>query len=372
MKSLGIDYWNALVMGLLLIIFASPANAHLMPASKGTVSIKDNNIYVVQAVPASALTGFDTNKDTLIDQQELSRSYENLRQQIKSRVKFRSEDAQLLEADTWLVSAAGADHPEAPIDYIVALSAQRYSEPPRKLTMSTDLFGTKGDEKRLELSASYGDQSEVVMLSPERPTHRFFKSGFETLVTFIGTGIHHILSGVDHLLFLLTMIAVAMATRRLLAVITGFTIAHAITITAAGLGHITVPANVVEPLIALSIVLLAIDNLRSAKPQSFWFRFAIVFACGLLHGLGFASALSAFGLSKAHLVPSLIGFNLGVELGQITFVLACLACGWAGLWLVEKANLSLTANKTRKAITIIALVLGIIFLIQRMMANAAA
>jgi hydrogenase/urease accessory protein HupE len=361
---------SSFLFSLIVILVAHPAFAHIMPASRGTVSIKGNNVYAVQSVPVSALTGFDKNGDRLIDQSELSQSYEALKAQITKRVQFNAEGVIEVEADTFLVSAAGSDHPEAPIDYIVALTAKAYSAPPQKLTLTTDLFGTSASEQRLELSATYGDQTELVILTPERQTHRFFKSGLETFIAFIDTGLRHILAGIDHLLFLLAMIAVPLAAKRLLLVVTGFTIAHAITITAASLGHLTVPSNIVEPLIALSIVVLAADNLRPNKGQNFWLRFGVVFACGLLHGLGFASALGEFGLNKAQLLPSLLGFNVGVELGQVFFVLTSLAIGWAIMKVIPNTNFPLTATRGRQAISLLAIALGFLFFVQRVLPDS--
>jgi hydrogenase/urease accessory protein HupE len=373
-KSIGCGLMNRflvklspLLLSFIVMLVGQPALAHLMPASRGTVSIKGNNVYAVQSVPVSALTGFDKNGDRLIDQTELTQSYESLQSQLSRRIQFRAEGVSLVEAETFLVAASDSEHPGAPINYIVALTAAAYSAPPTSLSLTTDLFGTAQGEQRLELSATYGDQTELVVLTPERQTHHFFKSGFETFLAFVDTGVRHILAGMDHLLFLLAMIAVPLAARRLLLVVTGFTIAHAITISMASLGYMTVPANIVEPLIALSIVLLAADNLRADRAQNFWLRFGVVFACGLLHGLGFASALGEFGLNKAHLLPSLLGFNVGVELGQVFFVLTSLAIGWATMKGIQKTNFPLTATRGRQAISLIAIALGVLFFVQRVL-----
>jgi hydrogenase/urease accessory protein HupE len=360
-------YRSITLLSVALLLLAQPAFAHLMPASRGTISIKGNNVYAVQSVPVSALTGFDKNGDTLIDQSELAQSYETLKAQISGRIIFSAQGVSEVEAETFLVSVAGSEHPDAPSNYIVALTAKAYSAPPTKLRLTTDLFGATQSEQRLELSATYGDQTELVVLTPERQTHRFFKSGFETFLAFVDTGVRHILAGMDHLLFLLAMIAVPLAVRRLLLVVTGFTIAHAITISVASLGCVTVPATIVEPLIALSIVLLAADNLRADRAQNFWLRFGVVFACGLLHGLGFASALGEYRLNKAHLLPSLLGFNVGVELGQVFFVLTSLAIGWAIMKVIPKTNFPLTATRGRQAISLAVIALGVLFFVQRVL-----
>lgn len=358
--------WGTTLVWLCVGLIANgPAFAHLMPANRGTVSAKGNNIYVVQAVPVSAIIGFDKNNDGLIDITELSSSYEGIKAQVKQRMTVEDSNAKIVEADTFLVSAAGSDHPDAPIDYFVAMSAYAFSAPPTELTMWTDLFGTKSGEDQIRLRASLGTQTEIVTLTPDRPTYHFFKSGPETFLSYVVMGIEHILGGIDHLLFLLAMIAVPFAVSRLLLIVTGFSLSHAVTFAAASLGLVKVPANIIEPLIALSIVLLAVDNLRHKVNHALWARFGIVFACGLVHGLGFASAVASFGLDTGHLIASLIGFNLGVELGQLAFVTASVLVGWLLVSGGKKINVSISAPNLRKSVSALAFGLGLVFLVQR-------
>jgi hydrogenase/urease accessory protein HupE len=358
---------KALCAGIIFALLACPVSAHLMPANRGTVSIKGTNAYVVLAVPMSALTGFDQNGDGLINQIELGAANQVLRDQISKRVHFTSDDAAPTETLTYLVSALDSASPEISADYVIALNVQAFAKPPKTLTMSTDLFGTSAKDQSLELKATYGDQTEVVILSPQRPSYRFFKTGFETFIAFVETGVRHIVGGTDHLLFLVALMAVAMTSRQLFLILTGFTLAHALTITLASLGYISVPAKLVEPLIALSIVGLAIDNLRPKAAPSFWIRATVVFACGLLHGLGFASALSSFGLNQNYLALSLLGFNLGVELGQFLFVGVCLTVLITVRHFTPKSLPWLDLAKARLACSFFALAFGLIFLVQRLL-----
>ena len=112
--------------------------------------------------------------------------------------------------------------------------------------------------------------------------------------------------------------------------ISAFTVAHTITLALGALGWVSVPAGIVEPLIAASITYVAVENVLTSRLHS-W-RPVVVFCFGLLHGLGFASVLEEFGLPQGQFIPALLGFNVGVELGQLTVIaLAFLAVGyWFG------------------------------------------
>jgi hypothetical protein len=131
---------------------------------------------------------------------------------------------------------------------------------------------------------------------------------------FIRLGIEHILTGYDHLLFLFALLVGAGGFWRVLGIASVFTLAHSITLSLAVLGAVDAPAVLVEPLIALSIIWVAVENvLGSAR---LWRRFGITFVFGLVHGLGFADALKPLALAGWRLARALGGFNLGVELGQ--------------------------------------------------------
>jgi hydrogenase/urease accessory protein HupE len=144
---------------------------------------------------------------------------------------------------------------------------------------------------------------------------------------YLSHGIEHILFGVDHLLFVLGLILIVRSTRMLLLTVTGFTVAHSITLSLATLGVLHVPRPPVEACIALSILLLASEILRLQKRErsltATW-PWAIAFSFGLLHGLGFASALVDIGLPQGDVPLALLTFNIGVEVGQLAFIVAVL------------------------------------------------
>lgn len=152
---------------------------------------------------------------------------------------------------------------------------------------------------------------------------------------FVLMGIEHILTGYDHMLFLLSLLMVGAGLPQLLKIVTAFTVAHSITLSLAVLGVVDLPSRWVESAIALSITYVAVENVWRGR-ASLGSRWFVTFGFGLVHGLGFASALTELHLPRANLAASLVGFNLGVEIGQVSVILlATLALdairqyGWA-------------------------------------------
>ncbi|MEP2921217.1 MAG: HupE/UreJ family protein [Sulfitobacter sp.] len=163
-------------------------------------------------------------------------------------------------------------------------------------------------------------------------------TGMHTFLGYIPVGFDHILpQGLDHILFVLGLFFLSTHLRPLIWQVSAFTLAHTITLALAALGLVTVPGSIVEPLIAASIVYVAIENIF-ARGLTRW-RPAVIFGFGLLHGLGFASVLGEFGLPEGQFVPALIGFNVGVEVGQLTVILLAFALIWIGVWAARQARL---------------------------------
>lgn len=162
---------------------------------------------------------------------------------------------------------------------------------------------------------------------------------------YIPVGFDHILpKGLDHILFVLGLFFFSTALRPLIWQVSAFTLAHTVTLALGALGLVVIPGSIVEPIIALSIVYVAVENVFSTKLNT-W-RPVIIFIFGLLHGLGFASVLGEFGLPAGQFVAALIGFNVGVELGQLTVIaLAFLAVGyWFGQKPWYRARIAIPAS----------------------------
>jgi hydrogenase/urease accessory protein HupE len=151
---------------------------------------------------------------------------------------------------------------------------------------------------------------------------------YEVAKTYTVLGVEHILTGVDHLMFVLALIMLVRGTRRLLATVTAFTLAHSITLALATLGVIHVPGPPVEATIALSIVFVAseiVQGLRGHEGLAAKKPWLVAFTFGLLHGLGFAGALAEVGLPVNAIPIALLFFNIGVEIGQLLFIAGVIA-----------------------------------------------
>jgi hypothetical protein len=155
---------------------------------------------------------------------------------------------------------------------------------------------------------------------------------FAVFASYFALGVDHILKGIDHLLFVLMLLLLIRDWRTLLGAVTAFTVAHSLSLAAASLGWIVVPAPPVEAIVALSIAFLAAELLNppgEEKRLTERFPWLVAFAFGLVHGLGFARALLEIGLPAGDVPLALLAFNLGVEAGQILFIAVVIALGVA-------------------------------------------
>ena len=167
------------------------------------------------------------------------------------------------------------------------------------------------------------DALTQAILERSRSTFEYFagtrQGALAVVRKFLPAGIHHILIGPDHLLFLIGLLLLGGTLGRLLLIVTGFTIAHSITLSLAALNLVNPPASVIEPAIALSIVYVGVDNLLVRKGRDV--RPWIALAFGLIHGFGFANVLREMDLPSRALGWSLFSFNVGVEIGQLFVVI---------------------------------------------------
>jgi hypothetical protein len=179
---------------------------------------------------------------------------------------------------------------------------------------------------RYELAADEGQSQRLTaaapaftILAPQGP--------LGIVSTYVALGVDHILRGIDHLMFVFALILLIPGWRQLVEAVTAFTVAHSLSLAAAALGWIAVPAAPVEAVVALSIMFLAAELGRPARDQpdlAARAPWVVAFAFGLLHGLGFARALLEIGLPEGEVPLALLAFNVGVEIGQLLFILLVL------------------------------------------------
>jgi HupE/UreJ protein len=198
---------------------------------------------------------------------------------------------------------------------------------PGRVDVETTLFPYDGTHQTF-INVYEGEAlRHQAILDARHTTFTYYAGSWQgvgaVLGTFVPAGAYHIAIGPDHLLFLVGLLLLGGSLKRLGLIVTAFTLGHTVTLSLAALGVFTPPGQVIEPLIALSIVLVGVDNLLvgDAAPGSRDLRPWMAGLFGLVHGFGFASVLREFGLPREALGWSLFGFNLGVELGQLGFVL---------------------------------------------------
>jgi hypothetical protein len=219
------------------------------------------------------------------------------------------------------------------------------------------LFAELDPQHKGLLRLSTGALTRTAVLGATHPAERFAlaragRAG--EFLAYLREGVLHIWSGYDHILFLLSLLLPAVLVRgaggwqgvatlrqafvEVLKVVTAFTLAHSLTLSLAALGVVTLPSRLVESAIAASVVIAAAGNLLNFAERRRW---AIAFAFGLIHGFGFAAVLTDLGLPRALLALALLGFNLGVEAGQLAIVAVFLPLAFVlrGTWFYRRAAL---------------------------------
>jgi hypothetical protein len=207
-------------------------------------------------------------------------------------------------------------------DRVVLLLDFHCPTAPGRLQLGDTLSTPFGEHYRSIASVARPDgtrEERVLDREHSQETFDFGRAAPSSLGGFVRLGMEHILSGLDHLLFLAALLLGSRGLRSLLIMITAFTAAHSLSLAAATLGWVHVSGDWVEPAIAASIVWVAVENLLAAQVSLR--RHVLTFAFGLVHGLGFAEALTELHLNGWPLARALLGFNLGVELGQALVVL---------------------------------------------------
>lgn len=257
------------------------------------------------------------------------------------------------EAEIVRLAEAGvtvqADGVDCPVRERLALQIERHADGPAAVLRATRVCAAAVQSLRLDyrmfaasdpahrgllrLEDRARGTVHSAVLVPGAGTRDWTLGGGAGFVDFVGEGLHHIAIGLDHILFLVTLLLVAVwrrdgrgwspretaasAWREALTLVSAFTLAHSLTLMLAATGMLAPPSRWVESLIAASVLLAAIDNLRPLLPGPRW---PLVSLFGLVHGFGFAGPLQDLGLREGHLLLPLLGFNLGVELGQLALV----------------------------------------------------
>ena len=322
-----------LALCTLLCFVPAQSNAHPLRLTTVTVHIEENMTRVTAVVHAGHL------------------GEKNLKSAIAARLLMRLDDVPFRPSETSVVLD--------PADQSITWEGR---EPRWVSTVAIDapMFPDYPGDSTMVFVYRNGHMVDRAVVNREWPSAILAETTLAVSQRFIQMGIHHILSGPDHVLFVLGLLLVQGTLRALLGVVTAFTLAHSITLSMTALDIGSLPPRLVEPIIALSIVAVGIENLVHRRVHLEG-RLWLAFGFGFFHGFGFAGALGEAGVPHDAVAWSLAAFNVGVEIGQACIVIVAVPL----LRLVDRLNPVLAGNATRYASIGIAAV-GVLWFVERL------
>jgi hypothetical protein len=340
------------------------AQAHLMVAQRGTLNIVGDGAYMVMSLPVSAFKGIDDDGDGLLSLAEGNAHIRDLETQVRKGVQLSGPQGALPLEGLMITLSPSDNAPSSPAAHLVVVGRYALGAATDGLSMKVDLFGKSTAEQTQEITVTRGVEKQRMVLAPGRAQREILPPAWDVFVDHARLGAEHVLSGMDHLLFLLVVLATGWSLRQTVLALTCFTAGHAITLAASAWGGWVAPSNVVEPAIAATIVgMVLFDRWSQSRPHP-WpptVRLVLVFACALVHGLGLAGALTHLGLDREHLLLSLAGFNAGIEAAQLAVAMLAAGVMASVLRLKGPAGIALT---TRLA-SFSAIAAGSAWLVQR-------
>ncbi len=347
----GRGLWCALLGGLMLLMLSGPARAHSSSNSYLSLGLAGSELVLrgdVNLRDIDLIFDLDRNRDGQVTWAETQQRAPELQAWLANGIALAAEGGACQLQPEDLLASQYADGLYLSAQWRVRCPAASASGPvPSGLSLRYDLiFGRDNLHRGLLRVNLPGNQSSLIF-SPDRPQALVGSGEGGTLAVlkrYVVEGVWHIWIGIDHVLFLLSLLLLAPlvparrkvtqwrgeaqmrpALRDVLAVVTAFTVAHSITLGLSVMQWLEPPADFIEPAIALSVVAAAVNNLLGRSSLKRW-RLAFVF--GLIHGFGFANVLLDLGLPAQQLALALLGFNLGVELGQIAIVMVFFPLAW--------------------------------------------
>jgi HupE / UreJ protein len=342
---------------LAALLLAGPALAHKPSDSYLTIRVDDaaaRGQWDIALRDIEFALGLDADGDGEITWGELKAKRAEIEAYAFSRLRITSNEKSCALVPTEFLVDEHSDGAYA----VLRFGADCDARAPANLAIGYSLFFDLDPTHRGLLRYERDGAAHTGVLSPDRPALSFRAGDVSALAQFLDylrEGVWHIWIGFDHILFLLSLLLPSVlilgvtgwqpAARfrdtfwDVFKVVTSFTVAHSITLSLAALAVISLPSRLVESTIALSVVLAALNNLKPVVAERRW---AVAFAFGLIHGFGFASVLADLGLPQGTLLLALVGFNLGVEAGQLAIVCIFLPLAFAlrGTWFYRRAVFS--------------------------------
>lgn len=342
---------------LWLTALAPQAEAHWADQAVAEIRVDGTQARIVLTFPTSLAVFADDDRDGQLSAQEVRRHRAELEAFLGQHIRLADGD----ERGTLAVEPAPTgDVAPGPGTHSTLLLVYRWFKPVQTLAIQYELFVPGVSTASCLATIVYGGQVRNFVFTPERHNLTLAPGAaalWHQSISFTALGIRHILTGYDHILFLLSLLMLGGGLRTLLKIVTAFTVAHSVTLSLAALDIVALPPRLVESGIALSIAYVAAENLWRGA-QATRSRWLVTFSFGLIHGLGFAAILREMALSRANLALSLVSFNFGVELGQIAVVTAT--------FLSLRALATLSWESTmRRWVSAAAVAIGIVWFFQR-------
>jgi hypothetical protein len=341
---------------LLLALWAGQAHAHKPSDSYLMLSLQDARVtgqWDIALRDLDYAIGLDADGNGEITWREVKARHQEIAAYAMARLAIAADGA---ACPTTVTQHLIDNHSDGA--YAVLRFAAACPSVPEELQVTYRLFSDIDPQHKGLLRLQAGGETRTAIFSPSaaQQTFRLAQPSLRRqFFDYVATGVDHIWSGYDHILFLLSLLMPAVVVHRgrnwepsegfrpafadVLKTVTAFTVAHSLTLSLATLQLVTLPARISESAIALSVVLAALNNLFPIVRGSRWI---VAFCFGLVHGFGFASVLTDLGLTKGVLAVALVGFNLGVEVGQIAIVAAFLPLAYLlrRTWLYRRVVLT--------------------------------
>ncbi len=312
-----------MMVTMLWAVAAIPARAHWADQAVAEVVVDGASTQLTLTFPTGLAAFSDDNRDGQIGPHEVQAHLTELEAFLSERISLTDGRARgQLTVEPTAATALPGGGTTTPSTHSTLRLLYRWAQPLTTLSIRYDLFLPGVPTASCLTTITQGGQVRTFVFTPEnRELSLVFgrASTWRQVTSFVALGVRHILTGYDHILFLLSLLMLGGSLRQVVKVATAFTVAHSITLSLAVLNLITLSARLVESAIALSIVYVAAENVWR-KGITLRQRWLVTFGFGFVHGLGFASILRDMHLSRANTAVSLIGFNVGVEVGQVAIV----------------------------------------------------
>jgi HupE / UreJ protein len=310
-------------LGLSIVLsLATPSQAHWADLAVADIQIKSQDVDLNLTIPTGLIAQFDDDKNKQLSESEIATHQKELQEFLGEKVRLTAVGAQ---SETFVIKSTGAKKLPSnliatPDTHSSLLLQYHWSQPIEQLQMHYDLFVPGVNTARCLAQVFRAGQVDNLVFTPDTKNAALIDAPIlQQISSFIRLGIEHIWTGYDHILFLISLLMLGGELGYLLKVVTAFSMSHSVTLFLAALNIISVPSRWVEIAIALSIGYIASENLWRKEPKARW---QLAFGFGLIHGLGFSSALQELDLPRTNLVTSLASFSVGIELGQFAIVLA--------------------------------------------------